>query len=63
MRGKKINYNQLFLKSFKKLAQIYLIERDKKEKIIQSKIWEIDKNAEVLSFDDIKKMKKNVALS
>ena len=63
MKGKKIQYNSIIFEQFsKKLAQIYLIERDNKEKIIQNKIWEIDKQSSVLSFDDIKNMKEKTLL-
>jgi len=63
MKGKKIQYNSIIFEQFsKKLAQIYLIERDNKEKIIQNKIWEIDKQSSVLSFDDIKNIEEKTLL-
>ena len=63
MKGKKIQYNSIIFEKFsKKLEKIYLIERENKEKIIQNKIWEIDKDSRVLSFDDIKNMKQKILL-
>jgi hypothetical protein len=64
MKGKKIDYNSDVFQFFSnKLRKIYLIEKEKKEAVINKKIWEIDESVEVTSFDDIKKMDNRIIFS
>lgn len=64
MRGKTIDYNPDVFQSFSnKLRKIYLIEKEKKETVINNKIWNIDENVEFTSFDDIKNMGNKIIFS
>jgi hypothetical protein len=64
MKGKKIEYNSNVFQSFSnKLREIYLIEKEKKETVINKRIWNIDENIEFSSFDDIKKMGNRIIFS
>lgn len=64
MRGKKIDYNPNVFQSFSdKLREIYLIEKEKKETVINKKIWNIDENIEFTSFDEIKNMGNRIIFS
>ena len=64
MKGKKIEYNSDVFQSFSnKLREIYLIEKEKKETVINKRIWNIDENIEFSSFDDIKKMGNRIIFS
>ena len=64
MRGKKITYNVKSFEEFSnKLRKIYLIEKEKKEAVINNEIWEIKENTELLSFKDIKKNKDDILLT
>ena len=58
MQGKSIQYNPIVFKAFSdKLSKIYLIDKKRKEAVIQNKLWELNNKEELVSFDQIKNMK------
>ena len=64
MSGKTINNNPEVFELFsKKLERIYLIEKNKKEAVIETRMWERKEEIEFASFDDIRKMKTRVILT
>lgn len=63
MKGKSLNYNPEIFEIFSnKLRKIYLIEKEKKEAVINNKIWEINDKTEITSFADIQKINSEVLL-
>jgi len=63
MKGKSLSYNPEIFEIFSnKLRKIYLIEKEKKEAVINNKIWEINNKTEITSFADIKKINSEILL-
>ena len=61
LKGKTINFDpEIFPLFAKKLSKIYLIEKNKKEAVIENRIWNQKGETEFASFDDIRKMKNRV---
>jgi len=57
MRGKNIIFNTINYKNFaEKVAKVYMIERSKKENIIQNHIWELDNKMEFTFLNQIDEM-------
>ena len=64
MKGRSIEYNPKVFKQFsEKLSEIYLIEKSKKENVIQNKIWELKENEEPISFESIKTLENKIILA
>ena len=64
LKGKTIEYNtEIFSLFSKKLSKIYLVEKDRKEAVIENRIWGGNKETEVATFDDIKKIESSVILT
>ena len=63
LKGKTIEYNaEVYALFSKKLSNIYLIEKEKKEAVIENRIWEKNKEIELATFDDIRKIENYVIL-
>jgi len=63
LKGKTIEYNpEVFPLFSKKLSSIYLIEKEKKEAVIENRIWEKNEETEFATFDDIRKIESFVVL-
>ena len=63
LKGKTIEYNsEVYALFSKKLSNIYLIEKQKKEAVIENRIWEKNKEIELATFDDIRKIENYVIL-
>ena len=64
LKGKSIKFDpEIFPLFSKKLSKIYLIEKNKKEAVIENRIWSQKEETELASFDDIRKMKNQVILT
>ena len=64
LKGKSIKFDpEIFPLFSKKLSKIYLIEKNKKEAVIENRIWNQKEETEFASFDDIRKMKNQVILT
>lgn len=64
MSNKSINFQADVFSSFSnKLSQIFLIEREKKESVIQGSIWRESKETNIVSFDDLDEIKKDILLT
>tara|TARA_B100000579_G_scaffold360147_1_gene317273 strand:- start:199 stop:885 length:687 start_codon:yes stop_codon:yes gene_type:complete len=64
MKGKSIKYDPEIFKQFsKKLSKIYLIEKSKKENVIQNKIWDLKENEKPVSFESIKNLENKTILT
>ena len=64
MKGKSLDYKADVFDDFSnKLRKIYLIEKEKKEAVINNEIWEINENTDIVSFEDIKKINDNILLN
>ena len=64
LKGKTIEYNsEVYALFSKKLSNIYLIEKQKKEAVIENRIWEKNKEIELATFDDIRKIENYVILN
>ena len=63
LKGKTIEYDpEVFPLFSKKLSNIYLIEKKKKEAVIENRIWEKNKETEFATFDDLRKIENYVIL-
>ena len=63
LKGKTIEYDpEVFPIFSKKLSNIYLIEKKKKEAVIENRIWEKNKETEFATFDDLRKIENYVIL-
>jgi hypothetical protein len=57
MRGKKIKYDKRNFEIFaEKVSKVYQIERSKKEKMIQSSIWESNNAVQIETLNEVKKI-------
>ena len=64
MKGKSIKYNPKIFKQFsEKLSKIYLIEKSKKENVIQNKIWDLKEIEKPVSFESIKNLEDKIILA
>lgn len=60
MRGKKIKYDKRNFEIFaEKVSKVYQIERSKKEKMIQSSIWESNNAVQIETLNEVKKNMKD----
>ena len=63
MRGKKIKYDERNFEIFaEKVSKVYQIERSKKEKMIQSSIWESNNAVQIETLNAVKNMKDKIIL-
>ena len=64
MKNKSINFQADIFSIFSnKLSQIFLIERKKKEAVIKGSIWGESKETNIVSFDNLDKIKKDILLT
>lgn len=64
MKGKKIEFNdQIFSFFSDKIADIYLIEKSKKEKIVQGVLWDKEVDTQIKNFSRIDAIKDKIILN